>query len=402
MKQRQSDRLTIFRLAFACLYSSVGVFYPYYALYFKSTGITYSQIGILIATAGVVTLLISQFWGYIADMVISKRAVLAIGTVGCTLFFLGFNFGYLFWHFFILMLFQRIFASPRAHVINSLLLHHPGGREHFALIRSYGSLGFIIMNFLTGHLAAGLGLRVIFPLYLAVSLLFLITIRHIPEQKYQRDEDVPHGFWHVQKELLKNPCIVGLLLVVFFHQSAHSSATVFLTFVIQEKGGNESVIGLFYSFAAVLEVPMFFILDRLIRAVGEVRLILVAILAQILRWLLVLFADSLLDFIIVQSLHCITFGVFYLAAASYINRQAPERLKASAQTLLGVVYFGFSVIVSQLLGGRIADIAGLKGLYLFATAVVVVALAFWFRLARVHNNRGNGPAFMGFPPRTQV
>ncbi len=385
MKSRKGESLTLFRLAFACLYASVGVFYPYYALYFKSLGITYSRIGILIAISGVVTLLISQFWGYLADVVISKRAVLAISTLGCSLMFLGFSFGSLFWHFVILMLFQRFFASPRAHVINSLLLHHPGGKENFALVRSYGSIGFIIMNFMTGYLAASLGLTIIFPLYLLVSLFLLLIIRYLPERKFEDDGEAPHGFWHIQKELLKNPCIVFLLLVVFFHQSAHASATIFLTFVIQENGGNEAVIGMLYSYAAALEVPMFFMLDRVIRAVGEIKLILLAIVAQLVRWLLTYTADSLADFIIIQSLHCISFGVFYLSAASYINRMAPERLKASAQTLMGLVYYGFSVIFSQLVGGRIADLVGLKGLYLFVSGVAVIALFFWTRLAAVHN-----------------
>ncbi len=372
-----------FRFAYALLYAAVGVVFPYYVLYFKSVGISYSQIGVLIAMRGVVVILFSQFWGYIADILIGKRAVLVIATIGSGAFFAGLYFGDVFWYFLILLFFQRMFFMSRSHVLNSLLFVQPGGRENFALIRAYGSLGFIVVNVLTGKIAASLGLSVIFPLYLLVSLFILVQIAYLPKEDTEEKHSRTHGFWHVQSTLLKNPCILFLLLVVFFYRCAHAVATIYLSFMIKENGGNEAMVGIFFSYAAVLEIVVFFLLDRIIASVGEVRLIAVAIAAQAVRWLLTYYADSLNDFFIIQSLHCITFGVFYLSAASYINRKAPEKLKASAQTLLGMVYFGFSIIVSQVIGGKIADIKGLRDLYLYVLIFVGIAFLFWIKLALV-------------------
>lgn len=377
----KSRPLTLFRISFALLYSSVGVLFPYYVLYFKSVGLDYAQIGMLLATSGIVTLLFSQLWGYTADVLLGKRMVLTLTTIGCATFFLGLKFAYLFWHFLILIFFLRFFSTPRAHVINSLLFLQPGGKENFALVRSYGSLGFIVMNLVTGKLSTALGLDVIFPLYAFVSLLFLISIWSLPEPQQPFRTSKTYSFWHVQKILLKNPCILLLLIVVFFHQSAHSSGTIYLSFVIKENGGNEAIIGLFYSYAAVLEIPLFFILDRIIAVVGEVKLIAIAIIAQIIRWILTFFAVNLDEFFIIQSLHCITFGLFYLAGASYINRQSPDELKASAQTLLAMVYFGVALMFSQIVGGTIAEIKGLRALYLFTSAFAGIGFIVWIKLA---------------------
>ena len=362
----------------------MGVLSPFYVLYFKSVGLDYAQIGILLATSGIVTLLFSQLWGYIADVLIGKRAVLTLTTIGCASFFLGLKYAYFFWHFLVLIFFLRFFATPRTHVINSLLFLQPGGKENFALIRSYGSLGFIVMNLFTGKLSAALGLPVIFPLYVLVSLLFLISIWYLPEPHKPSRKSKTYRFWTVQKLLLKNPCILLLLIVIFFHQSAHSSATIYLSFVIKENGGNEAIIGLFYSYAAVLEIPLFFILDRIIAGIGEIKLLAIAIIAQILRWILTFFAHNLDEFFIIQTLHCITFGLFYLSAASYINRQSPPELRASAQTLLGMVYFGVATVFSLTVGGSIAEIKGLRMLYLFASAFAGIGFIVWVKLALTH------------------
>ena len=370
-----------FRLAFALLFSSVGVFYPYYVLYFKSIGIQYSQLGLILALQGIVAVLFSQLWGYVSDMLISKKMVLGISTIGCGAFFVGLYYGYLLWHFIILIFLLTLFSTPRQHILNSILFHQPGGRERFGFNRAYGSLGFIVMNIITGKCAAALGLTVIFPLYLFVSLLFLIVLVYLPEDRNCHTERKPWGFWKVQYELLKDRRILLLLLVVFFNQCAHCVATIYLSFIINDLDGNEAMVGLFFSYAALLEIPTFFILDRLIASVGEIRLIAIAILSQALRWLLTYYADSLNDFFIIQSLHCLTFGVFYLATASYMNRKSPPELRASAQTLLGMVYFGIAVIVGQSVGGFIAQIKGLRELYLFILVFVAIAFLFWIKLA---------------------
>jgi PPP family 3-phenylpropionic acid transporter len=189
-------------------------------------------------------------------------------------------------------------------------------------------------------------------------------------------------FWDMQKFFLKNPMIRIFLVLVFFYQAFHSLATLFISFVIQDFRGTTTTVSIMHSFAALIEIIVFFHTDRLIARCGELPLIFVAILAQVARWLLVFKAHFLGTFFLIQALHPITFGIFYCCAVSFMNKHAPSHYKASAQTMFGFVYFGLAGMLGNIIGGQIVELLGLRILYLFAALGACIALALLFRLKK--------------------
>ena len=378
--RKRPSNLFLFRVAFLVLYGNVGIVYPFFALYLKDIGLTYHQISILQAMFGLVVILFQQYWGYLADMVFTKKQILIVTTLLACGVFYSISLTTSFWMILVLYFFYRTIRTPRGQVLTSLLLMDRMGEANFALVRAYGSLGFIITNILTGIAAESLGLRCIFPFYIGISLLFVLAMYPIKAREERPAKR--HSFWDVQKFFLKNPVIRLFLVLVFFYQAFHSLATLFISFVIKDLGGTTITISVLYSFAAVIELFVFFYTDRLIARFGELPLIFVAILAQVVRWVLVYNVRFLTTFLFIQALHPITFGIFYCCAVSFMNKHAGRHLKASAQTMFGFVYFGLAGMLGNLVGGQIVEILGLRTLYLFAALGACIAMAILFKLRK--------------------
>jgi nucleoside transporter len=87
-------------------------------------------------------------------------------------------------------------------------------------------------------------------------------------------------------------------------------------------------------------------------------------------------------------LHGIGFALFYIAAALYVDRQAPPDLRASAQGLVTVVTLGFGGVVGNWFAGRVVEWNTVSGtvdwraVFLvpaFGTLAAAGALAIFFR-----------------------
>jgi MFS family permease len=141
----------------------------------------------------------------------------------------------------------------------------------------------------------------------------------------------------------------------------------------------------------------------LISFLGAPTLIAFSAAVQAVRWLLVWRAPSAEAIVFISTLHCITFGLFYAAAVSYANDHAPPELKASAQTLFALIYFGVASLGGNLLGGLIVKggplehilmqavahlVPGelatpLRNLYLFSSLCATIAFFCALRLKRI-------------------
>ena len=198
---------------------------------------------------------------------------------------------------------------------------------------------------------------------------------------------------------MRQPSVVLFLLMTFFYQAGHSLSYSLQALLMAGLGADNRMIAASYSLAALLEIPVFFAANRLIRRFGETRLMAVAALVQTVRWILVWAASAAGQIVLISAMHAVTFGVFFACAVSYMNTLAGRYYKASAQTLFALVYFGLASFTGNLAGGQVMhggilasavsnavratglpDRGDLPNLYLFSALLAAVA----FLLALVH------------------
>lgn len=372
-----------------------GIILPYYFLFLRDeAGLDARQISYLTGISGLTIILFQQFWGYMGDVVVPKKYLIVFNSLVSSFCFFLISRQHSFWIIAVLAFAQQAASTPLQQLFHGYLFMHEGSERHFGRLRAWGSLGFIAANtgiaFVADRITGG-KLGFIFPFFVIVTMSFCLLFLPMPDRR--TEHAVRPTFLQVQGFFLGRPQVALFLAVVFFYQAAHGLSYTFQSFLMREMGADMRVVSLSYSLAAFLELPVFFALNRLIGRWGETRLILFAAFVQALRWLLIWGAATPGQIIAISALHCITFGLFYAAAVSYMNRQAGVALKASAQAIFALVYFGFAAVVGNVAGGQVTsggvladamtwfvtqvlhmpDRGGLRNLYIFCSALALIS-----------------------------
>lgn len=167
-------------------------------------------------------------------------------------------------------------------------------------------------------------------------------------------------------------------------------------------GADRSTVAFSYSLAALLELPVFYLATRFIGRFGAPKLILGCAMLQSVRWLLVWASTTPGQLIVISLIHCLTFGLFYAAAVTYMNSHAGP-LKASAQTMFALIFHGLAGVVGNVVGGQalsggflspvsrffatrvlgLPNRGDLPNLYLVCSAVAAVSVLLSIALIRV-------------------
>ena len=109
--------------------------------------------------------------------------------------------------------------------------------------------------------------------------------------------------------------------------------------------------------------------------------LIIAALCGVLRWSLLALEPALAITVLAQALHGVTFGLTFLACASFISRRVPELFAASGQSLLACLSTGFMAAVT-IACGQLFDVFQ-SNLYwlmggLCILALVLIAMSYRF------------------------
>jgi len=119
---------------------------------------------------------------------------------------------------------------------------------------------------------------------------------------------------------------------------------------------------------------------------------LTALLVRNLSFLVGSGIDNSIFYFIGILLHGLIFGYFFLGGQIYINRKAPDDLRAQAQGLIFLVTFGLGLFVGNLISGRIIsehssvmnnmvsyNWTGIWGITSILTLVILLSFLFFFK-----------------------
>jgi len=110
----------------------------------------------------------------------------------------------------------------------------------------------------------------------------------------------------------------------------------------------------------------------LLAGVGAVRLLPLAAVAAVVRWLALAHIQHPAGLFAAQALHGITFGVWYLALVETVQADAGDDVRASAQSIL-MSTVSVGMVSGYLLGGRLMEDLGGVTMYHVAAAISVTA-----------------------------
>jgi len=364
-------------------------------LYFLSIGMSESQIALLLGTAALATLATQQFWGYLSDVALGRKRLLALMTVGSCLAALAIPQFRTFPAVAAAMFVFAAFTNPRPPLINAVILTSGGGcARHFGTFRSIGSLAFVVAAVgvsIAADWPGGPGLRVIFPAIVGGNLLFLTFLGPLPMPDGADGPGARPSLAEVLGVLLRNRIVRAFLLFILAYQLPHNFSLMMQVVLVKQLGLGAKAAVAPILLGALIEIIAFLAIRRAVARFSLMRLFLAGILAQVLRWGAIFVWPTFTVIVLTNLLHLFTFGVMYMCAVLLIDQEAPPRYRSSAQSLLNIFYMTVAMVLGPLASSLFLAHFTIRQWYGFAGIAAMASFPLWAALRRRYESE-RGPA----------
>jgi len=236
--------LTLFWFVY---FGSLGIFYPYFALYLReNAGLTGTQVGLILAISPFIGMLTQPFWGHLADRTGARSRMLAFLTLGTALGYWGLGIVEGFW---------------------PIVLVTAEGRHAFGRVRVWGTIGYFILILAFPWMLAAVqppigsasavnsaqpGLGLMFPI--TASLVFgAALIAFLLPKAGAVALRAARGDW---RELAHNRAFLRFLLFALIaHFLMHGPMWLFPLFV-RSRGGDIGTIRNMWILMLLFEIPL--------------------------------------------------------------------------------------------------------------------------------------------------
>lgn len=341
-------------------------FLPLYLDYKELNG---TEIGWILAIGPLASIFSQPFWGYMSDKYKTVQRMLLIcvfGLLMSSILFFQMNS-------FIAILFAGaifyFFSSPVGALSDSLAQRRADDlRISFGSIRTWGSIGFAFSSLFIGMFLSKVGIEhMVWPYVIFGTVILLIVFR----LKDVRVESDPIQFKDVN-QLIKNKPFILFLLLMLFITITHRANDSFIGLYITQLGGSESLVGVAWFVGVISEAAVFALAGFWFRKYHTLVFIIIAGTLYTFRWFLYASVDTPFYIIMMQVLHGLTFGIFYVAAFNYVTRIIPTLLQSTGHLIYYSVFFGISGIIGSLLGGALIDSFGGQTLYMMMGLISLI------------------------------
>jgi MFS transporter, PPP family, 3-phenylpropionic acid transporter len=367
-------RLSAFYLFY---FGAIGVLVPFFSFYLLSEGFSAVEIGQLMAIPMAMRVLAPGLWGWAADrsgrrdLALRVGALLAVAGAALLLGATG---------FFAMALALAAFALPWSGLLpqfEATTLSHLGAQaKRYGWVRLWGSIGFILTVVIGGAAFSGERLGTV-PLALAV----LVAATAVAIWRVPPAPPVPLNSSRLRLgAALRRPWVIALLAVCILQQAAFGPYYVFFTIHLDSLGYSTGAAGMLWAWGVVAEVLMFIYTPRLLERFGFRALLVAALAATVLRWLLMAWGGGTLPLLLfAQTLHMAAFGLFHAVAVLLVHEAFPGRLQGRGQALYSALGFGVGGALGSLASGYAWSAFGPAVTWTAAALVAAVAtvVAWW-------------------------
>ena len=373
-----------------------GSVIPFVTLLLRDRGLGMGQIGMIFSCSSAMLMVAPIFWGMLADryMPLDRLFILLNLLGGAAL--AGFS---LQTNLLGLTVTYTIFIAcftPTLSLINALSFHHlPDPPNQFGIVRSWGSVGWILPFLpislwlaMSGHkdltfvLWAGVGCCVA----MAALALFL---PHTPPGAIGTDPR-RMAYGPAVKLLLHDRNFLVLLAGMFLVSGSFSVLTYYSPPFLEDLGIQRHWIGPVQAIGVVFEIVLFQFQPAMLRRWKYTVLLLLGCGALLLRHALYATVREPWTLSISYVLAGVVIVCFHMGASLLVNTMARIETRATAQTILSLFGQGLGLTCANYASGKIAQLSGdrLEPVFWFAALWGAVAAALVISRGRKLNSIG--------------
>lgn len=337
-----------------------GTWYVTMGTYLGQTlGFSGTQIGLAYG-AGAIAAMISPFFvGMFVDKFVASQKMLGIlHLVGAGLMYLvseSTDFG----SFYPLLLLYTITYMPTIALTNSICFSHMDNPDkEFPGVRVLGTIGWIVIGLIIGYMAIE-DSKQQFQLGAAMALfmgLFSFSLPNTPPkakgEKVTAREVLGLDALSLMKKRSFAVMVISSVLICIPLSFYYGFANPFLNELGVENAAGKMTMGQMSEIIFLLIMPLLFV------RLGVKKMVLIGMAAWALRYVLFAYGDNdtmvwmLYGGII---LHGICYDFFFVTGQIYVDEEAPEHLKGSAQGLITFATYGLGMFIGTWLSGVVVD-----------------------------------------------
>ena len=372
-------RLVALYLFYAVNFMATGMT-TFAAKFYGEIGLTDGRIGLIAAVMALVALFAQPAWGMLADRARAMRSVLAAALCMAGLMcFMVLPASGRFIPLLIVLTLYNAFTLPAMPVGNAIAIEYTTAHGHsFGPVRMMGTLGYQAAILVTGFLLAN-SLRGLYPamgvmlLLAAGSALLLPKVQKSASTGQRADIRV---FFRDRKLLL-------MFAVAFLANIGHQFNLTFFSKHLGDLGMSNTVTGFITAFSLLLEIPFLLIADKLMKRFSIWTWMTIGLVLGAIRYALMTVVRAPALIVLAQMLSIAQLSCFEFFPQIYLGRVTRKDLLASVQSVYSVITFGIARIAASLIGGAVADAAGIPFMYgLCAGIMAATAAAFYVPMRR--------------------
>ncbi|SFB14465.1 MFS transporter, PPP family, 3-phenylpropionic acid transporter [Lentibacillus halodurans] len=355
-----NQSLTPLKMLLFSFHATNTIIISFLPLYLEYKGLNGTEIGWVLAVGPLAAIVAQPFWGYMSDKYKTVKYILFIcisGLLISSVVFFQMNSlvaillaGFVFY----------FFTSPIGGLGDSLGQRRADELNiSFGSIRTWGSIGFAVSSLIVGQILTEIGIQYMIWPYLFFGTVALLVTFRLTDVKVDSD---PVQFRDI-KMLIQNKPLMLFLFFIMFITMTHRASDSFIGLYITQLGGSEGMVGVAWFVGVASEALVFALAGRWFRKYHTLMFVIIAGILYSVRWFVYAAVNEPIYIIILQFLHGITFGVFYLAALEYVTRLIPKLLQSTGHLMFYAIFFGISGIAGSLIGGALIDSYGGGTLY---------------------------------------
>ena len=369
----------VFKLHYGFFFGVLGLYVLYLPPYLRARGLDGAQIGLIFALLPLMKIALPPLTGPWADRMGSPARIVQASGVGSFLAAVALAGADGLAAITLAMAAFAVFRAPTPPLVDALALSQlPAQGETYGRARLVGSAAYAVVVLVVGRVLDRVGLDPV-PALLALGLAGVAAVSF----GFPTGRAGPVSEPRTSLGLLRsNPALRRVLVCTALHAVSGAGFVQFFTIHLEDLGHPDpyGLSSAGWALGVTCEVVILHWGHVLLERVGAVRCLLVAYAATAVRWFLTGTLESAAGLVAVQSIHGLTFGLFFLATVSLVQATVERGEEGTAQSLFSAAAFGVGNVIGALVAGQAYDALGGDGLFLLSgglevgTLVVGVAL----------------------------
>ena len=232
-----------------------------------------------------------------------------------------------------------LFGSALTPIGTAVVVGALGKSSEYGSVRVWGSVAFLAVVVIGG------GLRDIWapaPFLMAQALLIsvIVTLLYLPE---------PGSFIRARgdsawRRVLSDPLLLLALLVGYLHGVGMASYDFMFSVHVERLELASGIAGAAFGVGVVAEIFMLRLGHTMLERFGTRTVLWIGLASGAPRWWLTGYVEEPVLLVLVQALHGLTFGAFWVAGVALFSEHLPQNVQSSAQALWSGAVFGAGVL----------------------------------------------------------